>query len=115
MVLRKSRKPYGWQDVSKSNPRYSNGARRRKLRAWLKSMGLPCHICGLPIDYTLPPGDPMSFEVDEIIPVSLGGDPFDKLNVGPSHRICNQRKGNKIRFVPGSPNIKKDVFGSDDW
>ena len=29
-------------------------------------MRLPCAICGMPIDYDLPAGDPMSFEVDEI-------------------------------------------------
>lgn len=35
----------------------------------------------------------MSFEVDEIIPVSRGGDPLDFTNTQPAHRICNQRKG----------------------
>ena len=29
-----------------ANPRYSNGNERRKVRAWLRSQGLPCHICG---------------------------------------------------------------------
>ena len=37
----------------------------------------------------------MSFEVDEIVPVSLGGDPLDFANVAAAHRICNQRRGNK--------------------
>lgn len=75
--------------------RYANGAARRKVRAWLKAQGRPCHICGLPIDYDLPAGDPMSFEVDEIIPVSKGGSPYDRNNVDAAHRICNQRRGNK--------------------
>jgi hypothetical protein len=35
----------------------------------------------------------MSFEVDEIVPVSKGGDPLDFANTQPAHRICNQRKG----------------------
>ena len=95
MVLRKPRQPHGRKAVRKGNPRRSNGHRRNELRRWLKVQGRPCHICGLPIDYGLPPGDPMSFEVDEIIPVSLGGNPLDKLNVGPAHRICNQRRGNR--------------------
>ena len=77
------------------NPRNSNGSARRKLREWLKAQGRPCHICGQPIDYDLPAGDPMSFEVDELVPVSKGGDPLDRSNVDAAHRICNQRRGNK--------------------
>ena len=37
----------------------------------------------------------MSFEVDEIVPVSKGGSPYDRGNVAPAHRICNERRGNK--------------------
>ena len=54
----------------KRNPRYSNGARRRAIRERWKAIGAPCSLCGKPIDYSLPAGHPMSFEVDEIIPVS---------------------------------------------
>lgn len=75
--------------------RYENGGARRKVRAWLKAQGLPCHICGMPIDYTLPAGDPMSFEVDEIVPVSKGGSPIERSNVAPAHRICNEKRGNR--------------------
>ena len=38
--------------------RYANGHRRRQLRARLRAQGLPCAICGQPIDYDLPAGDP---------------------------------------------------------
>ena len=87
------------------NPRSANGSARRKLRAWLRSQGRPCAICGEAIDYSLPPGHPYSFEMDEIIPVSrwqLGGYAtptqcaLDRENVQPAHRICNQRRGNRI-------------------
>lgn len=88
-----------------TNPRYSNGSARRKLRERIKAMGMPCAICGQPIDYTLPSGHPMSFEVDEEIPVSRymeGGyaSPqqcaLDFGNCRAAHRlrICNQRRGN---------------------
>lgn len=76
------------------NPRYANGAARRKVRSWLKAQGLPCALCGRPIDYSLPARDPWSFEVDEIVPVSLGGSPYDKGNVQPAHRICNEKRSN---------------------
>jgi 5-methylcytosine-specific restriction endonuclease McrA len=78
-----------------SPSRYANGAARRKVRAWLRGQGLPCHLCGRAIDYSLPAGHPMSFEVDEIVPVSKGGSPIDRSNVAPAHRICNERRGNK--------------------
>ncbi len=78
------------------NPRRTNSSRRNKLRARVKARYEPCHICGQPIDYDLPAGHPMSYELDEIIPVSRGGDPYDIDNVAPAHRICNQRKSNKL-------------------
>lgn len=82
------------------NPRRANGTRRTQLRMWLRSQGRPCWICralGRPgdIDYSLPPGHPMSFEVDELVPVSLGGDPLDRGNVDAAHRRCNQWRGNR--------------------
>lgn len=79
----------------KTDPRNANGNARRKLRARIRALGLPCHICGGCIDYSLPAGHPMSFEVDEIVPVSKGGSPLDFDNCAPAHRICNQRRGNR--------------------
>lgn len=72
------------------NPRRANGTRRSALRARLRAEGRPCHICGQPIDYDLPPGHPMSFEVDELVPVRHGGDPLDYSNVDAAHRYCNR-------------------------
>lgn len=78
-----------------SNPRVSNGSARRKVREWLRSQGNPCAICGRPIDYSLPAGDPWSFECDEVVPVSRGGSPVERSNVQATHRICNERRGNR--------------------
>ena len=92
-----------------SNPRSANGNARRKLRSWLRSQGMPCAICGQPIDYSLPAGHPLSFEVDEIRPVSRWrefGYPsakaaaLDRANVQATHRICNERKGAKVTYAP---------------
>jgi 5-methylcytosine-specific restriction endonuclease McrA len=48
----------------------------------------------MPIDRTLPPGLPGSFEVDHIVPLSLGGwDAMD--NVQATHKSCNAAKSNK--------------------
>lgn len=107
-----------------SNPRRSNGSRRTALRKRMAAKGLPCALCGGTIDYSLPAGDPMSFELDEIIPVSRyqeGGYvtpeqcALDPENHQPTHRICNQRKGNGLRkvtapFAPFAP-----LVTSRDW
>ncbi len=86
--------------MSKPNPRRSNGSARSRLRKWLARQERPCWICvafGRPaaIDYSLPAGDPMCFEVDELVPVSKGGDPLDYANVDAAHRRCNQWRGNR--------------------
>lgn len=85
-----------------ANPRYANGHRRRELRKRVLAEETACGICGHPVDRTLrrtPDGKPhpLSPEVDEIIPVSRGGNPLDRDNVRLAHRICNQRRGNGSR------------------
>lgn len=92
-----------------SNPRYSNGSRRRKLAARVRSLRGECGICrGLrgPIHYDEPSDSrhPLSFVLDEIHPIRLWeqyGYPsksaaaLDPANVQPAHWICNSEKGGK--------------------
>ena len=95
--------------MPRPNPRRSNGSARTKLRRWLAAQERPCWICkafGRPaaIDYSLPQGHPMCFEMDELKPVSKWreyGYPspeaaaLDKGNVDATHRRCNQWRGNR--------------------
>lgn len=108
------------------NPRVSNGTRRRDLRRRVASMGLPCALCGAPIDYSLPAGHPLSFELDEIVPVSRfeeGGYAsatacaLDPRNVRPVHRqrICNQKRGNGLRKSKGEKREQKPLKHSRAW
>ena len=92
-----------------SNPRYRNGSARRKLAARLKAERRGCWICRAfgrsdRIDYDLPHGHPMSFEIDERKPVSRYREfgyssaqqcALDYGNVDAAHRCCNQWKSNK--------------------
>ena len=87
-----------------SNPRVSNGAARRALAQRLRALGEPCCICGRPIDYSLPAGHPLSFEMDEDLPTSRWSEfgyrsamacALDPSNVHAAHRICNERKGDR--------------------
>lgn len=84
------------------NPRNRNGHRRRQLRQRVLAHFTHCALCGQPIDKTLHHLDPGAPEVDEIIPVSRGGDPLDWRNVQLAHRVCNQRRGNKLAWTPST-------------
>ena len=55
-----------------------------------------CAICGRPVDKSLPVYHPLSAEVDEIVPVSRGGSPYDMDNLQLTHRRCNRLKSNKM-------------------
>lgn len=105
------------------NPRYANGAARRKVRARWRAIGAPCGICGRPIDYDLgmieTPGGgrrphPMSFVVDEIVPVSRGGSPIDMGNTRPAHWICNARRGDGTKARPAT-SAGSLPLPFDDW
>lgn len=85
-----------------ANPRNTNGHRRRQLRRRVLASETYCawEHCewpDQPIDKTLHYLEPLAGEVDEIIPVSLGGSPLARSNVRLLHRICNQRRGNGTR------------------
>ena len=107
------------------NPRRANGAARRKTVAWLRAQHRGCWICREfgrddTIDYSLPAGHPMSFECDEIVPVSLGGDPNDPGNVDAAHRRCNQWRGSKtvdqVRSIArGRAPLRAPIFSSRRW
>lgn len=96
-----------------SNPRYSNGNLRRKNRQRFKAMQAPCGICGGrlgAIRYDEPSNaqHPLSFVIDEVIPVSkwkqygyesarAAAEDFNNLQA--AHYICNQIKSNKTNFT----------------
>ena len=84
-------------DTPRYNPRRANGTKRNRVRRKVLAEEDLCWICGAMVDKSLPPYLPGSPEVDEIIPVSLGGDPFDRANCRLSHRACNNRRGNGTR------------------
>lgn len=97
-----------------SNPRYANGALRRKYRAKFRAMGYPCGICKGrlgPIRYDEPSDaqHPLSFVIDEIRPVSRWRQfgysspraaAEDWNNLQPAHYICNAQKSDKTGQFP---------------
>lgn len=52
----------------------------------------PCHLCGEDIDYQAHHLEPLSFQIDHVIPLAKGG--LDELdNLAAAHRKCNRDKG----------------------
>lgn len=92
-----------------ANPRNANGHRRRQLRARhlagaaTKTCAWPdCPWPHEPFDRTLHHLDPKAPEVDEIIPVSLGGNPLSWTGTQLLHRWCNRQKSNKVAAPAGA-------------
>ena len=110
-----------------NNPRSQNGSLRRKNRARLKAMGLPCYLCGKPIHYDEPSNYkyPYSFVIDEVIPVSrwkeFGYDSpravaedFDNLRA--THYCCNEWKSNRtVTELNSVPKMKKKNQKVSEW
>lgn len=61
--------------------------KNRRRTIWEKENGI-CYICGKPIAFEI-------FTIDHVIPVSKGGKNVLK-NLKPTHKECNEIKGNKI-------------------
>jgi 5-methylcytosine-specific restriction endonuclease McrA len=80
-----------------SNPRRANGWRRDAVVRRVMAEESDCWLCGEPVDRDLMFPHPGSPEVDEVVPVSLGGNPFDRGNCRLAHRLCNQQRGNGTR------------------
>lgn len=109
------------------NPRYANGNLRRKHRARMKAMGLPCHLCGRPIHYDEPSDSkhPLSFVIDEIIPISRYKEfgyeskeaaANDWNNLAPAHYCCNARKGNRMPSDGKNRPPHRAIFSQDgEW
>ena len=74
--------------MGRCNNRRANGWRRDQVTARVKAAYDTCHLCGQPVDKTLPAGLPGSPEVDELVPVSRGGSATDFSNCFLAHRWC---------------------------
>jgi len=114
-----------------TSARALNRPRWERMRTRVFTEEHTCHLCGQAVDTTLPALDPGAPELDHITPVSRGGDTWDRSNYALSHRLCNQRKGNRyaaptstapqqpaaaVGLVPYSPEWNRVMFPtSREW
>ncbi|MAE64144.1 MAG: HNH endonuclease [Phycisphaeraceae bacterium] len=87
-------------------------ALRKRLRTKYARLGLPCGICEQAIDYTVAYPDPMSAQVDHIIPIDKGGADAAE-NCQPAHRSCNRAKWNTTPTDYAEPIEAPRVFVTD--
>lgn len=76
--------------------KYSDRTYRKRaaeLRKATSDNGWPCHLCGKPIDMTLPYTHPLAFTADHLDAIANGGQLLGDL--APAHRRCNSRRGRK--------------------
>ena len=77
-----------------------NSATRDRHREQLARAEAPCHICGKPIDYTIPyrnpdqTVNPLAFVADHVEPYAHGG-PDTLSNKRAAHAGCNSAKSDK--------------------
>ena len=68
-----------------------------RKQAWNRDRKIKavCHICGEPIDYTIPASSaPLSWEPDHLRPVKNAPElELDLNNIAPSHMRCNRQRG----------------------
>ena len=97
----------------RTTPHNANGHRRRQTRTRVLAEEDQCALCDMPVDKTLGAlpnthgprckGEgctgctphPMRAEVDEDLPRSRGGSPYDRGNTRLMHRRCNQYKSDR--------------------
>lgn len=66
---------------------------RTRLKREVAENGLPCWICGEPIDLNLPRGHRLSFTADHMEALANGGH-LVRNEIRPAHMSCNARRGN---------------------
>ena len=67
----------------------------RRATAHIRRTQNICHLCGHPIDKTLPATHPESFTVDHILPITHNPDlALRRDNLAAAHKRCNSSKGN---------------------
>lgn len=74
-----------------------------------------CAICHGFIDMTAPPMSPNGCEIDHIVPISRGGQPYELDNLQLTHMKCNRRKGAKMASDYPSMAVENPVPLSNNW
>lgn len=75
-----------------TNPHNGNGHRRRQVVRRVRAEESHCALCDEYVNQALHHLDPMSGVVDEDVPRTRGGSPYERDNCHLMHRACNRWK-----------------------
>ncbi|MDQ6875793.1 MAG: HNH endonuclease [Actinomycetota bacterium] len=78
--------------MTATRPGRGDNAAWRTARKRVLAEEQDCALCGRPLDHTLPRRHPWASEIDHIVPLSIGGAPYDRHNLRAVHRWCHQRR-----------------------
>ncbi len=79
--------------MTKPAGRMDNAAWRRARAAAIRDAGGICQLCGQPLDPDAPKTTAWATEVDHIVPLHIGGDPYALDNLRALHRWCHSKRG----------------------
>ena len=94
--------------MAKRNPRHSNRAKRDAVVRRVMDEESVCWLCGRPVDMRLRGAQavnprtgrlalhPDAPVVDEVVPVSRGGSPYERSNCRLAHNECNRYRGARM-------------------
>lgn len=87
-----------------------NDSTRRRIKRRLRMSEDTCFLCGLPLDDAAPAFTDWSTEIDEVIPVRKGGDPYGaNTDLHLVHRCCNiHRNAKQYRESVPYPGMLRD-------
>jgi 5-methylcytosine-specific restriction endonuclease McrA len=85
-------------------PGRADNTRWRAARAAaIAAAGGICQLCGQPLIPDAPRNSPAETCVDHVLPLYLGGDPYDLANLRATHRRCNGSRSRRINGYAVSP------------
>lgn len=90
MTMQLARGPGLLADPAAPLEKWGGRKAQQYVRACLVTYGTVCWLCGLP----------GATSADHVIPRSKGGACYDLLNLGPSHKRCNEARGNRDTTGP---------------
>lgn len=90
-----------------------NTTRRNRHRKIVARGNPPCHLCGNEIDYQAHHLEPLSFQIDHVVPLNRGGSDVLE-NLAAAHRHCNRQKSDGPRATP-APDRPNRFITSRDW
>lgn len=114
----KAKKPRRYMPGGESWNQASWAVARQRAIASKEPVCASCHnFIDVKAPIRLPDGklNPLAVEVDHIVPISRGGQPYEMENLQLLHMKCNRKKGNKMASDYEGMTVENPVPLSNNW